>query len=156
LSFSALRYAVSRLGEFSLVLHGTVLMQHAPSPLLRAVVAASGLICALGFYPLTQFWPSGWSWGDASHSHYPPMVVALYFVLGIFMVIASRDPLRHRSLIWFAVWSSVAHAAVMAVQATTDVAEHSHWVGDIPALLIVAALLGTLLRREERAALVRA
>ena len=126
-------------------------MHHRPSLLLRAAVAVTGLTFALGFYPLTQLWASGWTWGDASHSHYPPMIVVLYFVLGVFVVVASRDPLRHRSLLWFVVWSSVGHAAVMAVQAATDPAEHGHWLADIPALVIVATLLAVLLRREERA-----
>ncbi|PYP75397.1 MAG: hypothetical protein DMD35_21390 [Gemmatimonadetes bacterium] len=126
-------------------------MHHRPSPLLRAAVAVTGLTFAVGLYPLTQLWSSGWSWGDASHSHYPLMVDAVYFVLGVFLVVASRDPLRHRSLLWFAVWSSAAHAAMMALQAATDSAEHSHWVGDIPALLIVSVLLAVLLRREEQA-----
>jgi len=127
-------------------------MQHAPSPLLRAAVAITGLTFAVGLYPLTQLWSSGWSWGDVSHSHYPLMVDVVYFVLGVFLVIASRNPLRHRSLIWFAVWSSAAHSALMALQAATDASEHPHWVGDIPALLIVAVLLAVLLRREERVA----
>ena len=126
-------------------------MRYRPSLLRRAAVALTGLTFALGFYPLTQLWASGWTWGDARHSHYPPMIVVLYFVLGVFVVLASRDPLRHRSLLWFVVWSSVGHAAVMAVQAATDPAERGHWVADIPALVSVAPLLAVLLRREERA-----
>ena len=52
-----------------------------------------GLTFALGFYPLTQLWASGWTWGDASHSHYPPMIVVLYFVLGVFVVVSKNKAL---------------------------------------------------------------
>ena len=38
------------------------------------------------------------------------------FSLGVFLLIASRDPQAHRSLIWFTVWSSVVHGGIMAVQ----------------------------------------
>jgi len=45
------------------------------------------------------------------------MMMSLYVTLGVFLLLASRDPSSHRSLIAFAAWSSVAHAAVMGVQA---------------------------------------
>ncbi|HEY2168778.1 MAG TPA: DUF6632 domain-containing protein [Candidatus Angelobacter sp.] len=42
------------------------------------------------------------------------MQMAIYATLGIFLLIASRNPSAHRSLIAFAAWSSFAHAAVMS------------------------------------------
>jgi hypothetical protein len=42
------------------------------------------------------------------------MQMAIYATLGIFLLIASRNPAAHRSLIAFAAWSSFAHAAVMS------------------------------------------
>ena len=45
------------------------------------------------------------------------MMMRLYATLGIFLLLASRNPSAHRSLIAFAAWSSFAHASVMAVQA---------------------------------------
>jgi hypothetical protein len=41
------------------------------------------------------------------------MQMAIYATLGVFLLIASRNPAAHRSLIAFAAWSSFAHAAVM-------------------------------------------
>ncbi len=119
--------------------------------LLRGVLAVTGVICSLGFYPLVRFWHSGWGWGT-TYSDLQPMIIGLYFVLGVFLIIASRDPLRHRSLIWFAVWSSVVHASIMAVQTIGKAAEYGHWVGDIPALLIVAAALSVLMPSEKEMA----
>jgi hypothetical protein len=114
---------------------------------LRYALIATGLIFTAGIFPLTRIWPAGWSWGTA-HSHYLPMILGVYATLGLFLLAAARDPLANRSLIWFAVWSSVVHAAVMAVEAITDPAEVGHLVGDVPALLLVAVVLAVLLPRR--------
>lgn len=114
---------------------------------LRIVLVAVGLFSVFVFYPLLIVWPSGWAWGHG-HSHYLMMIVGLYATLGVFLLIAARDPLAHRSLIWFTVWSSVVHAGIMAVQAMNDPAERGHLVGDVPALLIVAAVLAFLMPRR--------
>ena len=42
-------------------------------------------------------------------------MMAIYFALGVFLLIAVRNPSAHRSLIAFAAWSSFAHAVVMSV-----------------------------------------
>ncbi len=54
------------------------------------------------------------------------MMLSLYVTLGVFLLLASRNPSAHRSLIAFAAWSSFAHASVMAVQAIYDVNERVH------------------------------
>jgi uncharacterized membrane protein YgdD (TMEM256/DUF423 family) len=43
------------------------------------------------------------------------MMLSLYVALGIFLLIAVRNPTAHRSLIAFAAWSSFAHAAAMSI-----------------------------------------
>jgi len=83
---------------------------------LRVVLVVVGLIFLVGVFPLTRLWPAGWSWGTG-HSHYLFMIVGVYATLGVFLLLASRDPLAHRSLIWFTVWSSVVHALIMGWQA---------------------------------------
>ena len=113
---------------------------------LRVVLVLVGLIFLLGVYPLGMVWPSGWQWGQG-HSHYHLMIVGVYATLGVFLLIASKNPQAHASLIWFTVWSSVVHAAIMAVQALMDGKEQGHLVGDVPALLIVAIALAALAPR---------
>jgi len=112
---------------------------------LRIALMAFGLIFILGVYPLTIIWPSGWSWGS---SHYLPMIIGLYATLGVFLLVAARKPLEHRSLIWFTVWSSAVHAGIMTVQSLLDASERGHLVGDVPALLLVAVVLGALMPRN--------
>jgi hypothetical protein len=79
------------------------------------------------------------------------MMVGLYFTLGVFLLVAARDPLRHLSIIWFAVWSSIVHASIMAVQALSRPQEHGHLVADVPALFIAAAVLSALTPRRAAA-----
>ena len=94
-------------------------------------------------YPLMRFWPSGWAW-TPGQSEYEQMIVGIYATLGIFLIWASRRPQAHLSLIWFTVWSSLVHGAIMAVQAAVDTSERGHLAGDVPALFIAAALLAYL------------
>lgn len=119
--------------------------------LLRIALLAVGLIFTFGVYPLSVIWPAGWTWGH-SHSHYLTMIIGIYATLGVFLILASRNPQAHSSLIWFTVWSSVVHGTIMAVQSFTDSMETGHLLGDIPALFIVAILLGALMLRSERTA----
>ena len=114
---------------------------------LRVALVIVGLISIFAVYPLLVLWPSGWAWGHG-HSHYALMIVGIYATLGVFLIVAARDPLAHRSLIWFTVWSSIVHGGIMAVQALNDPAERGHLVGDVPALFLIAAVLGLLMPRR--------
>ena len=117
---------------------------------LRIALRLVGLTFIVGIYMLIIVWPSGWSW-HTGHSHYLPhylqMILGVYATLGVFLLIASRNPLAHLSLIWFTVWSSVVHAAVMAVQALANPDQIGHLWGDVPALLVFAAVLAFLTPR---------
>jgi hypothetical protein len=117
---------------------------------LRVVLVAVGLIFVFGIYTLSVVWPAGWQWGHG-HSHYLTMILGVYATLGIFLLIASKNPAAHTSLIWFTVWSSVVHAVIMAAQSFSDGAERGHLIGDVPALLIVAIALAALTPRARRA-----
>jgi hypothetical protein len=113
---------------------------------LRIALIVFGLIFIFGIYPLGLVWPTGWTWGHG-HSHYLVMIIGVYATLGVFLLIASRNPDAHASIIWFAVWSSVVHGGIMAVQSFNDAAEHGHLVGDVAALFLVAIILGVLMPR---------
>ena len=97
-------------------------------------------------YPLAVLWPSGWIWhsGAAYQSEYFMMIVGVYATLGVFLINAARNPQANLSLIWFTVWSSVVHAAIMAVQSFGSGHHMGHLLGDVPALLLVAVVLAVL------------
>jgi hypothetical protein len=122
---------------------------------LRVALIVFGLIFLVGVYPLMMaWWPSGWRW-NPNQPEYEQMILGVYATLGVFLIIASRNPLQHRSLIWFTVWSSLVHGGIMAVQAMNMPAEHGHLLGDIPALLLVAVVLAVLMPRGASAELAR-
>jgi hypothetical protein len=68
------------------------------------------------------------------------MMLSLYVTLGIFLLLAVRNPSAHRSLIAFTAWSSLAHAAVMGYQAMRHMIEHGEMYG-----VIVLAVIGVVL-----------
>src|SRR3569833_3185058 len=117
--------------------------------LSAALIAFGAAFCLI--YPLAMFWPSGWAWHDGSpaNNDYFLMIVGVYATLGIFLIRAAKDPAANASLIWFTVWSSVVHAAVMAFEAMRTPMQHGHLVGDVPALLLVAVVLGLLMMRSD-------
>ena len=115
---------------------------------LRIALWVFGLISTLGFWPLTQIWPSGWSWHTEGRSYYLEMIMGIYATLGIFLILAARDPLKNLSLIWFTVWSSLVHGGIMAVQSFDGKHNMGHLYGDVLALLVVAAVLAFLAPRK--------
>ena len=115
--------------------------------LLPIALRVTGVIFTFAVYPLTRIWPSGWAW-HTGQSEYLTMIVGIYATLGIFLLIAAKDPLQHRSLIWFTVWSSVVHGGIMAVQAILNPEHMGHLYGDVLGLFIVAAVLAWLMPRK--------
>jgi hypothetical protein len=114
---------------------------------LRYALIVVGLLALFGFTPLAWFWPSGWAWEPDNHL-YLQMIIAIYATLGVFLLLAARNPEQHLSLIWFTVWSSVVHGGVMMVQAIVYPMHRGHLLGDVPALFIIAAVLGALTPRR--------
>ena len=115
---------------------------------LRVVLLVTGIAFAVGVPLLTQLWPSAWMW-EPRQSEYEQMIVGIYVTLGVFVLLAARDPLRHLSLIWFTAWSSLVHGGIMAVQALVDPVEHPNMMGDVPALLLVGVALAILTPRAK-------
>lgn len=116
-------------------------------PLLSAALVIFGIaFCSL--YAMLLVWPSGWAWheGSPASSDYFMMIAGVYATLGIFMFRAARDPAANSSLIWFVVWSSVVHALVMGVETLRNPMMQGHLVGDVPFLLIIAAVLAVLMK----------
>lgn len=117
---------------------------------LRIALLLAGLVFTFGIYPLTVLWPSGWSW-HMGQSDYLQMILGIYATLGVFLMMASRNPRAYLSVIWFTVWSSVVHGVIMAVQAIADPMHRGHLMGDVPALIVVAAVLALLTPRGAEA-----
>jgi hypothetical protein len=101
---------------------------------LKVVLVLVGLLFTAAIYPVVTTVRDGW---QANKEDALPMMMSLYFTLGIFLLQAARNPSENRSVIAFAAWSSLAHGAVMAVMAVRLPNER----GD---LLIAAAVFGAI------------
>jgi len=96
---------------------------------LKVVLVLVGLLFLAGVYPVTD---SLW---HANQSDYgDDMMLSIYVALGVFLLLAARNPSANRSLIAFTAWSSFAHASVMAVMAI-------HLASERRDLLIAVAVL---------------
>ena len=81
---------------------------------LRTVLVLLGLTFLAGVYPLITSVREGW---QANKEDAEPMALSLYVMMGIFLLVAARNPAANRGVIVFAGWLNIAHAAVMTVMA---------------------------------------
>src|SRR3989442_14308408 len=81
---------------------------------LKILLVLLGLFFVAGIYPLMTSVRSAW---QANNEDATPMMLSLYVTLGVFVLLAARNPSANRSLIAFTAWSSFAHGAVMAGKA---------------------------------------
>ena len=99
---------------------------------LKVVLIVVGLIfCGLA-YPLMMF---------VKQEPALAMMLSVYVTLGIFLLLAARDPSANRSLIAFTAWSSFAHAALMAVQAFRNLIPRGELLGVAMLVIIGVALI---------------
>lgn len=115
---------------------------------LRTALYLFGVIFIVGVPAMMMWiWPAGWSWTPRQYE-YEQMIMGIYATLGVFLILAAKNPLAHASLIWFTVWSSVVHGAIMLIQAVVDPTDRANLLGDVPALFAVAIVLGILMPRK--------
>jgi succinate-acetate transporter protein len=100
-------------------------------PVLKPVLVVVGLLFTAGIIPLTMFF---------SREPAVPMLMSIYVTLGIFLLLAARDPEANRSLIAFAGWANLAHAGVMALQEYWKVIERRELAG-----VVLFAIIGVVL-----------
>lgn len=98
---------------------------------LKVVLVLLGLLFSAGVYPLMVF---------VKQDPALAMMMSLYVTLGIFLLLAARNPSEHRSLIAFTAWSSLAHAALMAVQALRNLIPHRE-LGGVAFFVIIGVTL---------------
>jgi hypothetical protein len=101
---------------------------------LKILLVLLGLLFVAGVYPLIASIRSGW---QANREDAEPMAISLYVMMGIFLLMAARNPSANRGVIAFAAWLNIAHGAVMAVMAV-------HLRNEREGLLIAAAVFGVI------------
>jgi len=98
---------------------------------LKVVLVLVGLVFLALAYPLKVFLAQ-----DPSLA----MMFSVYVTLGVFLLLAARNPSANRSLIAFTAWSSFIHAVVMGVQAYQGMVQRVELLGSV-ALVIIGAVL---------------
>ena len=101
---------------------------------LKILLVLLGLLFVAGVYPLITSIRSGW---QANREDAEPMGLSLYVAMGIFLLVAARNPSANRGVITFAACLNIAHAAVMAVMAV-------HLPNEREGLLIAAAVFSVI------------
>ena len=114
---------------------------------LKVVLVLTGLLFVAGIYPLVTVIRSELQPGSENTL---PMALSVYVTLGVFLLVAARNPAAHRSLIAFAAWSSLAHGAVMAVMSIQLPLQRSELLLAAAAFGLVGALLIVFAPREQR------
>jgi hypothetical protein len=99
---------------------------------LKIVLALVGLLFLALVYPLAIF---------VRQEPALSMMLSLYVTLGVFLLLAIRNPLANRSLIAFTAWSSFAHAALMGTQAMRNMIARGELIGVAVLIVIGAALI---------------
>lgn len=112
---------------------------------LRIVLVIVGVFFLAGIYPLATFF---------TREPAVAMIMSLYVTLGIFLLLAVRDPVANRGLLAFAGWANIAHAAVMAVQVYLHAIERRELMGVVlfGVIGVVLVALTPARRTTERAA----
>ena len=106
---------------------------------LKVVLGLVGVLFAASIYPLMM---SLWKLDKTDYGD--DMMLSLYFALGIFLLMAIRNPAASRSLIAFAAWSSFAHGVVMAVLAMHIPSERVSLLVAVAVLVIIGVALISL------------
>jgi hypothetical protein len=105
---------------------------------LKIVLVLVGLLFLAGIYPLTK---SSSLWQPNQSEDVEPMMLSVYVTLGVFLLVAARNPSANRSLIAFTAWSSFAHATVMAVQAFQNASARGGLLGAAAASAVIGVAL---------------
>src|SRR5713226_7300284 len=103
---------------------------------LKVVLVVVGLLFVATVYPLLMF-----LWQPHPAEAALTMMLSVYATLGVFVLLAARNPSANRSLIAFTAWSSLAHAAVMMVQSFQMASERAHLLIGVALLAVIAVAL---------------
>jgi len=109
---------------------------------LQVVLVLLGLFYSFwGYLLLDALWHSSWLNG---HNDVLPMFLSLNTVLGVFLLLAVKQPVKHRSLIAYGAWSSLAHGFTMTIMSAEAVAHGMHRK-DSPQDIVIMGVIGVAL-----------
>jgi len=109
---------------------------------LQVVLVLVGLLYSFwGYLLFDALWHSRWLNG---HNDVLPMFLSLNTVLGVFLLLSVKQPVKHRSLIAYGAWSSLAHGFTMSIQ-SAEAAAHGTHRKDSPWDIVIFGVIGAAL-----------
>ena len=109
---------------------------------LQVVLVLVGLFYSFwGYLLFDALWHSRWL---NRHNDVMPMFLSLNTVLGVFLLLAVKQPAKQRSLIAYGAWSSLAHGFTMSIQ-SAEAAAHGIHRNDSPWDIVIVGVIGVAL-----------
>jgi hypothetical protein len=109
---------------------------------LQVVLVVVGLFyCFWGYLLFDDLWHARWLSG---HSDAMPMFLSLNTALGPCLLLAVKHPARHRLMIGYGAWSSLAHGFTMTIMSAQAVAHGMHRQ-DSPQDIVIFVVIGVAL-----------
>ena len=109
---------------------------------LQVALVLVGLLYSFwGYFLFGALWHSRWLNG---HDDVGPMFLSLNTVLGVFLLLAVKQPAKHRSLIAYGAWSSLAHGFTMTIQ-SAEASAHGIHRNDSPWDIVIVGVIGVAL-----------
>jgi hypothetical protein len=105
------------------------------------LVVVGGFYSFWAYFLFDALWHSSWLNG---HNDVLPMFLSLNTVLGVFLLLAVKQPAKHRSMIAYGAWSNLAHAFTMTIQSAEAAARGMHR-SDSPGDIVVMGIIGIVL-----------
>ncbi|MDP5211054.1 DUF6632 domain-containing protein [Microbulbifer sp. 2205BS26-8] len=117
---------------------------------LPIALIAIGMIFIFAMYPMMAWiWPAGWGLTPPQPEH--EKVIAVFFaVLGVFLILAARNPTANIDLIWLTIWLNLVNATIVLLTVLADWAELANLIGNIPVQYFIAWVLWYLLPRNKK------
>jgi len=109
---------------------------------LQVVLILVGLFYSLcGYILFDDLWHLKWLSG---HCDAMPMFLSLNTTLGVCLLLAAKQPAKHRLMIAYGAWSSLAHGFTMTIMSAQAVAHGMHRK-DSPQDIVIFAVIGVTL-----------
>jgi uncharacterized protein DUF6632 len=109
---------------------------------LQGVLVVVGLLyCFWGYILFDNLWHIRWLTG---HGDVMPMFLSLNTTLGVFLLVAAKQPAKHRLMIAYGAWSTLAHGITMTIMSAQAVAHGMHRK-DSPQDIVMMGVMGLTL-----------
>ncbi|MFS1526312.1 DUF6632 domain-containing protein [Microbulbifer sp. 2304DJ12-6] len=115
---------------------------------LPTALKTIGIFFIFGIYPMMLLsWPPGWG-QIPPYQEFQLIILARYAVLGVFLILATRNFTANLGLIWFTIWLNLISATTMLLMTIDNRTGEANWVGNIFVQYLIAGVIWYLTPRR--------